>query len=205
MLLVRVWTLPLLLLAASLSGCINLGPTEQTKVQSYQWTAEDVVVPPLAKVPYSIAIREGFVAPAYRSTALAYQLHLSQVNYFVAHRWQAAPSSMLVNVLAQTLEKTAAFKAVVVVPPYVGRVDRVVYVNLLQLSQVFDAQQQRAYEHVVIQLVLNQRDSNAVSGMRTFECTLPTATNPVAGITAANQALQHLLPSMIDYIYRAGA
>jgi ABC-type uncharacterized transport system auxiliary subunit len=187
--------------ALALSGCIDLGPSAVQNVQSFQWQAEMASQTQLPKIRCALAVTEGYVAPAYRSSDMAYQLTANQVNYFVVNRWQAAPSAMLVNVLAQVLQKTNGFKAVVVVPPNIGAVDRVVNVNVLALSQVFESNPKSVYEHVNIQLVVTKNATNTVESMRTFELKVPVAANPTAGVDGANQALQQLLPTMVDYIY----
>lgn len=196
-------TLTLALLSGMLTACINLGPMSAQANHSYQLTGQDDVrLPVLAKKPYAIAIKEGYVAPAFRTTGLAYQTQPQQIQYFVQHRWQSPPSSMITNVLAQALQQSNDFQAVVVVPPYMGQVDYTVYVNLLNLTQVFSADHQQAEEQVSLQIVINHLSSNKLKAAKTFRVRLPAAANPQGGVAAVHQALQQLLPDIAAYVYQ---
>lgn len=195
------WMIMSWAMALSLTGCINLGPGTASPMHDYQLQNGNVPLPQLPKSSCTVSVQEGFTVPAYRSNAMAYQMNPYQVDYFAQNQWQVTPSVMIVNNLAEALQGTNGFKAVVVTPPYVGQVDRMVYVNLLKLSQDFEPKSPRVYEQLRVQLVVSRGDSRQVVSQQTFDLKVPTAANPLAGVDGANQAWQQLLPSMMAYVY----
>lgn len=193
----------LLWMTIGLSGCLNLGATHVRAVKVYQLQTSPLDLAPslLVKTKRSIAVKGGFIAPANQGTGMAYQAHAYEVNYFVESRWQAIPSAMVVAALAQTLQYSGLFKAVVVSPPYVGEVDQEVNVDLLALTQIFDATLQHSSEHFTVQLILSNGRTGKLQAVKTFDLTCSAGADAESGVKAANGALQKALPAMLAAIY----
>lgn len=188
------------LLSLSLTACVNLSATHPPALKSYQLNRPSQAASPWLKTHRTIAVREGYIAPAFRGTGIVYQIDAEQVNYFVSSRWQALASTMITSAIADTLQTSTLFKAIVISPPYVGAVDQTISVNLLALTQVFDKTLQHSVEHVVIQLAISDRLGN-LQTVKNFTANIPARATPLAGVTAANIALQQLLPQMLRVIY----
>lgn len=184
-----------------LTACINLGPSQGAPVQEYQLVNGAAHLPILQPKACTISVQQGWVAKAYSSTAMAYQIHPYQASYFALNRWQTPPLTMITGNLAQALQNSGGFKAVVIAPPYVGLVDRVVHVNLLQLNQVFDATGSSAKERLQVQLLTTQEVTQKLMSQKTFTVEVPVAATPFGGVAGASQAWQKMLPDMIAYIY----
>lgn len=187
--------------ALALSACINLGPSKASPIHDYQLVNGEAPIPTLVPKVCTISVQAGWAATAYRGNAMAYQMHPYQVDYFALNRWQVPPLTMLNDNLAQALQNSGGFRAVIVTPPYVGRVDRVVHLNLLQLSQVFDASTSVVKERLQVQLVTTKDVTQTVVSQKTFTLAVPVKASPFAGVAGANQAWQQMLPAMVAYIY----
>lgn len=187
--------------ALGLTACISLGPSKGSPVHDYQLVNGTVRIPVLTPKACTVSVQEGWVETAYHGTAMAYQTQPYQVNYFALNRWRVPPLTMMIGDLAQALQGSRGFKAVIVRPPYIGHVDRVVHINLLELSQVFDATGTVAKQHLQLQLVITNDFAQTVVSQKTFTAEVPVQTTPFGGVQGANQAWQQVLPGMVAYIY----
>ncbi len=193
-------TICLLCLALSQVSCLNLGATPSHDIKNYQLQATAIAPIAIPKTAKTLAVKEGFIAPANRGLSMVYQLNAYQVNYFVESRWQTLPSSMITAALSEALQNSGLFTAVVLTPPFVGPIDQTVTVNLLELRQVFDATKQHSVIHLRVQLVVTNGVTGKLEAVNNFSAHVPSDPNPIAGVKAANQALQHVLPEMITLI-----
>ncbi|MBV9576249.1 MAG: membrane integrity-associated transporter subunit PqiC, partial [Gammaproteobacteria bacterium] len=77
--------------------------------------------------------------PAYNTTSMAYSIKPYQIAYFAKNRWAETPAQMLYPLIVQALQNTHHFHAIVT-PPYTGRFDYILRIQLLQLLQDFSSQ-----------------------------------------------------------------
>ncbi len=192
-----------LLLALSQVSCLNLGSTSVPVIKEYQLQAPAIAPLAMPKTSTTLVVKEGFIAPMNRSLAIAYQIKAYQIHYFVESRWQTLPSSMITVALAETLQNSGLFKAVVVAPPFVGPIDQTVTVNLLGLVQIFDVTQQHACLDMHLQVVLSNGVTGKIDAIKDFTARVPADPTPVGGVVAANRALQQLLPEIMTFIVKA--
>lgn len=188
-------------IALGLVACVNLGPSKGSPVHDFQLVNGSVRIPIVSTKACTVSVQEGRSATAYHGTAMAYQIRPYQIDYFALNRWQVPPLTMMTDGLAQALQDSSGFKAVIVRPPYVGQVDRVVHINLLQLSQVFDSTGTLAKQRLQLQLVMTQDVAQTVVSQKIFTAEVPVKATPLGGVQGANQAWQKMLPEMVAYIY----
>jgi len=74
--------------------------------------------------------------PAYDTVFMAYRTEPREIAYFGRRQWGATPSQMIQPLLVSTLERTHAFR-VVLVPPYTGPYTYSLSTEILELIQDF--------------------------------------------------------------------
>lgn len=134
---------------------------------------------------------------------MAYQRQPHQLDYFVSSRWADTPPHMLEPLLAEALEHTGSFRAIVRTPgslPANLRLDT----ELVRLEQDFATKPSRIKLTLRAQLV--DVAGKRVIAVHLFEETENAASdNAYGGVIAANRALQRVLGELADFCVNESA
>jgi len=120
-----------------------------------------------------------------------------ELESFATNRWADAPARMLAPLLAQALEQTESFKAVVQSPSNIPA-DMRVEVELIRLQQNFAVRPSRI--ELALRLQLIDVRGRRVLAAKSFDATENAPSDdPYGGVTAANVALQRVLEQVADF------
>lgn len=84
----------------------------------------------------SIFVSNPSAVPGYQTSKIVYCNNPYEIKYFSKNRWIAPPAQMLLPLIAESLQNTHRFAAVVI-PPFAGSTDLRLDVTLLKLQQKF--------------------------------------------------------------------
>jgi cholesterol transport system auxiliary component len=120
-----------------------------------------------------------------------------ELEYFATNRWADTPSRMLGPLLAQGLEQTGTFRAVVQTPSAVPA-DLRVDTELIRLQQNFSTRPSRV--ELTLRAELIDVRGKRVLATRLFEEAENAPTDDAyGGVTAANLALGRMLGQLADF------
>lgn len=141
--------------------------------------------------------------PGFDTPQMAYTRRAHALDYFAKHRWADTPARMLAPLLAQALEQSGSFRAVVQSPSLATaqlRLDT----ELVRLQQDFGAKPSRVQLTLRAQLI--DTDTRRVLAAAEFDETeAAPSDDPYGGVTAANRALARLLERVAAFCAEAAA
>lgn len=179
-----------------LSGCSFLSPVKPDSQQSYMLTK----VPAVARKtthPFTLLIAQPDTRPVYNTSQMAYTIRPYQIAYFTENRWAETPAQMLQSLLAETIQDSHFFRAVVT-PPYVGSYSFVLSTQISEFQQ--DYTHRPAVFRMTVQADLNRFANSQLIASKTFSAVVPIrANNPYAGVFAANAASANILKQISDF------
>lgn len=187
------------LAALLLSGCGAFSPRETPTVASYQLTKTAVKRYPGRRSSRVLYVMQTTASPGYQSAKMIYtqQSEPYRLKTFSRNRWISPPAYMLAPLITESLSNSRRFKAVVM-SPYAGMSDVILYTKLVRVQQEFNGEQSQVRLSLLATLV----DSRTHSVIRTREFTqvlsAPEA-NPKAGVIAFNDALQMVLNRLVKF------
>ena len=148
--------------------------------------------------PATLLVLPPAINPVYDSVRMAYRTRPHQIDYFSRHEWGASPAQMLLPLLAQTLESTHYFDAVLT-PPYFGPYRYALRTEILELIQDFTVNPATLRLSLRVQLV--ERASNRVIASRAIALRQPLLQEtPYAGVVAANDAAAQALQQIAGFV-----
>ncbi len=186
------------LIAVALYGC-SLGPAETGPVRTYLLNPDFFISANVARNNHAsllISVPKG--QPGFDTPRMAYLLRQHELGYYAFSQWVDTPGRMLLRGLAQTMEATGRWYAVVQAPSTV-RPDYRLDCDNVALEQQFFSQPSRVRFALRAQLVDAKRQS--IIGARNFEV-LETSSSEDAygGVIAANQAATKLLDELSYWV-----
>jgi len=188
--------LPLLLLA----GCAGLHPPPTQDVNLYLLDAQAPIKHAAVKRKLVIEVGVPRALPGFDTPQMAYVQQPYKLDYFAVNRWTDTPAHMLAPLLAQTLERSGAFRAVVRAPSAVPA-DLRLDTELVRLQQDFRVKPSKVEFTLRAQLVDLRHDR--VLATRVFDETASAPSeNPYGGVIAANRALQRILKDISEFCVR---
>jgi cholesterol transport system auxiliary component len=158
---------------------------------------------PIANVANHSVSRKTLMVTTSTSTAwlntsqMVYELQPNQINYFAENQWAAPPAQLLQPILTHALQQSGLYKAVVAAP-FAGMVSQRLDVNLLQMQQLFWQRPSIYLMTLQLQLINMMTDQPVAAKRLTIKIPAP-ADNPQGGVSAANIAVQQLLPQMVNF------
>ena len=188
----RILFLCLVLLAA----CV--GPQgKQSDTATYLLSAALPTKAASAKSALTLLVTPTRAHPGFDTPRMAYVREANRIEYYAYHRWVEAPARMLTPLIAQALESSGAFGAVVQSPASV-RANLRLDTELVSLVQDFTQQPSRVRLALRAQLV--DASSGSVIATRTFEAQVSaTAEAAHGGAEAANRATLEILSKLSDW------
>lgn len=187
--------------AMLLVGCTGLHapPTESTHF--YVLDARPAIKVAQAKRDLVLTVSMPRARPGFDTPQMVYLRQPHELEYFVTHRWADTPSSMLGPLLAQSLEQTGSFRAIVQTPGIVPgnvRLDT----ELIRLQQDFGSKPSRVQFTLRAQLI--DVVSKRVIAVKLFdESETAASEDAYGGVIAANRVLQRVLGQLADFCVNA--
>jgi len=189
-----------LLLGATLQGC-TIGPVEKDASHSYllnpEIPAKNFSADPKRTNSLILLISQPRAQAGFETARMAYLLRPHEVSYYAFNQWADTPARMFAVLLAQTMERTGLWRAVVQAPSAVKANYRLDCDNLLLEQQFFSSSRVRLALRA--QLIDHKRQS--VIGTRNFEIfeTAPSE-DAYGGVLAANRAAAQLLEQVAAWV-----
>lgn len=187
------------LLGISLSACMSLSPIATPPVNHYIINSLPVAKPITARTHFSLTVMPVTAVVGFDSAAMLYLSKPYQLAAFARNDWTAPPASMISSLLLTSLQQSQAFSAVIG-PQAVGSTDLIFNTELLALYQDFTITPSQVV--LTMQASLSEH-SGKVLASEQFAAEVPaSADNPVAGVTATNQAVQEVLSNIDSFVIR---
>jgi cholesterol transport system auxiliary component len=189
------------LFALALYGC-SIGPAETSPVHSYllnpDISAKKVFVNAVRNDPPTLLISSPKAQPGFETPRMAYLLRKHELSYYAFNQWADAPGRMMLGLLAQAMEATGLWHAVVQAPTPM-RADYRLDCDNLAVEQQFFSQPSRVRLALRAQLIeLNKRKILATREFELFEAA-PTE-DAYGGVVAANRAAARLLEELALWV-----
>lgn len=190
-------TLMLLASAVLLAGCTGLLAPKAENVNFYVLDARASIKAMPVKRDLVIAVSKPRARPGFDTTQIAYVEQSHELNYFAVNRWADTPSQMLGPLLAQALEQTGGFRAVVQTPGPVP-VDIRLDTELVRLQQDFGTRPSRVQLTLRAQLI-DVRGKRVIATKLFDEAENAPSQDAYGGVIAANRALQRILDQLSEF------
>lgn len=190
-------TLQILTSIMLLTGCTGLPPPQAESMNTYVLDAQPAIKPAQVKRDVVLMVSVPRARPGFDTPRMAYLRQPHELDYFAANRWADTPARMLGPLLAQTLEQTGSFRAVVQIPGAVPA-DLRLDTELIRLQHDFSTQPSRIQLTLRAQLIDTR--SKRVLAVKLFDETEnATSDDAYGGVTATNRALQRVLAQLADF------
>ena len=188
------------LMVLALNGC-SMGPAETTPVRTY------LLDPDIAVKNISADSARGNHAtllisipkaqPGFDTPRMAYLRRQHELSYYALNQWADTPARMLLRPLAQAMEGSGLWRAVVQAPSPVRADYRLDCDNLVLEQQFFSRSQVR----LALRARLIDVKRQSVIGAHSFEIfEASSSEDAYGGVVAANRASTKLLDQMTDWL-----
>jgi len=182
---------------ALLAACTALQPPESDHTSTYVLEAIPAAGAPRPKRDLVLEVSAPRARPGFDTPQMAYTRRANALEYFAKNRWADTPARMLAPLLAQALDHSGGFRAVVQAPSLAAanlRLDS----ELVRLQQDFGAKPSRVQLTVRAQLI--DVDTRRVLASAQFDETeAAPSDDPYGGVIAANRALGRLLERITEF------
>ena len=198
------------LLAASLTvgalgACSVLSPTATPQPAFYSLDAPRAAPPPaVAAVPATaptLVISPPRAAAGFDSPRIIYLREPHKLEYFAHSEWVDPPARMLGPLLVNAVERSGAFRAVMLTPGSAAgdlRLDS----EIVRLQQEFQAQPSRV--RFTLRAYLVDDKTRRILAWREFDGEVAAASDdPYGGVVAANKAVQRVLEEVSAFCAEA--
>lgn len=183
--------------AALLAACAGVQPQRMEKQNIYLLEARSATDSLRPQTDLVIEVGMPRARAGFDTDQMAYTRRPSEIEYFSRNRWADTPARMLAPAIAQAVEHSRAFRAVVRAPSAVP-VDLRLDTELVRLQQNFSAHPARLEMTVRVQLV-GTNPARALASAQFDEVEDTPSDDPYGGVTAANRALSRLVERVADF------
>lgn len=180
-----------------LAGCTGLQAPPAQNINFFVLDARASIKAAPVKRDLVIAVSMPRTRPGFDTPRIAYVEQSHELNYFSVNRWADTPSHMLGPLLAQALEQSGGFRAVVQTPSQVPA-DIRLDTELVRLQQDFGTRPSRVQLTLRAQLI-DVRGKRVIATKLFDEAETATSNDAYGGVVAANRALQRLLDQLSDF------
>ena len=186
-----------------LAACTALQPPQAEQSSTYVLEAMPAAGAPRPKRDLVLEVSAPRARPGFDTPQIAYTQRAHALEYFARNRWADTPARMLAPQIAQALEHSGGFRAVVQAPSLAAAHLRL-ETELVRLQQEFGARPSRVRLTVRAQLI--DADSRRVLASAAFDETeAAPGDDPYGGVLAANRALPRLLERLAAFSAEAAA
>jgi len=194
---VRGWMLRIVLSALLTAGCAALQPPREESPDLHVLGAAPMARAVAARRDLVVEVSAPRPRPGFDTPQMAYVRQPYALDYFVKSRWADTPARMLGPLLAQALEQSAGFRAVVHTSGTVPA-DLRVDTELVRLQQNFATRPSRVELTLRVQLI-DVRGKRMLATRVFDETENASSEDAHGGVIAANSALQRLLEQVVDF------
>lgn len=139
-------------------------------------------------------------SPAYNTTRMAFSSRPFQISYYSSSHWAETPSDMFLTLIADTMQKTHHYRAIVT-PPFTGRFNYALRTNINEL--LIDYTKPQAMLNLSLQAQLLSGTTGNVVAVREFNVSVPLGCRtPYSAVIAANRAAALALGQMAAWTVR---
>jgi cholesterol transport system auxiliary component len=136
-------------------------------------------------------------AAGFDTRRIVYLRQPHELDAFAYHQWVDTPAQMLAPLIAQAIERSGAFRAVLRAPT-AATADLRLDTELIRLQHEFLVQPSRV--RLTLRAVLVDTAMRRVLAWREFDTSAPSASeDPYGGVVAANQAVRELLAELAAF------
>ena len=186
--------------AALLAACAAVQPPEADRANTYILEPVSTAAPQRPKRELVLEVSAPRARPGFDTPLMAYTQRPNALEYFARNRWADTPARMLAPLIAQALERSSGFRAVVQAPS-IAVADLRLDTELVRLQQDFGARPSRILFTLRAQLI--DGGTRRVLATAEFDETeAATSDDPYGGVTAANRALGRLLERLAEFCAR---
>lgn len=183
--------------AMLLAGCTGLQAPQVESPHIYVLDARLPIKAAQVKRNLVLAVSMPRARPGFDTPQMVYLRQPHELDYFVTNRWADTPSRMLGPLLAQALEQTGSFRAIVQTPGVVPA-DIRLDTELIRLQHDFGTQPSRV--QITLRAQLIDVGGKRVLAVKLFdEAENATSDDAYGGVIAANRVLQRVLGQLADF------
>ena len=192
---------PMLASVMLFSGCTGFQASQSNSPRLYVLDARPAIKAAQAKRDLVLAVSAPRAWPGFDTPQMAYLRQPHALDYFAVNRWADTPSHMLEPLLAQALEQTKSFRAIVRAPGPVSA-DIRLETELIRLQQDFQTQPSRV--QITLRTQLIDVVGKRIIAVKVFEgAENATSDDAYGGVVAANRLLQQILGELADFCVNA--
>jgi cholesterol transport system auxiliary component len=180
-----------------LAGCTGLSAQPAVSQTIYVLEAQRATAPAQVKRTLVLAVSPPHARPGFDTPQIAYVRQPHELNYFTASRWADTPARMLGPLLAQAMEQTGGFRAVVQTPSAVPA-DVRLETELIRLQHDFTTQPSRVQLTLRAQLI-DVRRQRVLAVKQFDEVENAASDDAYGGVSAANRVVQRMLGQLADF------
>ena len=195
----------------TVSGCSLLKPTAKPVTSFYSLDRGAVTTPVKSPAPPSslpganltLIISPPRAAAGFDSSRIIYVRQAHKMEYFAQSEWVDPPARMLGPLMASVLEKTGAFRAVVLTPGSASG-DLRLDTEIIRLQQDFSTRPSRV--NFVLRAYLVDDKTRQVVAWREFDQSLEAGSEDApGGVVAANRVVQKVLEELSAFLFQGVA
>lgn len=194
---------PALSAVALLAACAGLQPPAAEQSSTYVLEAAPAAGAPRQRRDLVLEVAAPRARAGFDTPLMAYTQRANALEYFARHRWADAPARMLAPQIAQALERSGAFRAVVQAPS-LAAADLRLETELVRLQQDFGAKPSRLRFTLHARLV-DVAGRRVLASAELDETEAAASDDPYGGVLAANRALARLLERLAAFCAEAPA
>jgi len=184
-------------IAALLAACTAIQPPEPDRASLYVLEATSAAGAPRPRRELVLEVSAPRARAGFDTPLMAYVERPNALEYFARNRWADTPARMLAPLLAQSLERSGGFRAVVQAPGGAIAALRL-DTELVRLQQDFGVRPSRVRLTLRAQLI--EVAAGRVLASEEFdESEAAPSDDPYGGVIAANRALERLLGRLGDF------
>jgi len=182
---------------ALLAACSAIQPPEVEHANAFVLEALPAAGAPRPKRDLVLEVSQPRARPGFDTPQMAYTQRANALEYFAKNRWADTPARMLAPLIAQALDQSGGFRAVVQAPS-LATAELRLETELVRLQQDFGARPSRVRLTLRAQLI--DADARRVLASAEFdESEVAPSDDPYGGVIAANRALARLLERLATF------
>ncbi len=193
------------LILALVTGCSALQPKATPQPAFYSLDSgkiESRHAPALPPTGLTLIVNPPHAASGFDSQRILYVRTDHQLEYFAHSEWVDTPARMLAPLIVSAVERSGAFRAVVLTPSAAAgdlRLDS----EIVRLQHEFGGQPSRV--RFTLRAYLVDNSTRRVLAWREFDATESSVSeDPYGGVIAANRAVQKVLQQLADFCAETG-
>lgn len=195
------------LILALAAGCSAIRPKatvqpayyslDSSKLDTRSDPASPTLQPTLPPNALTLIVNPPHAASGFDSQRILYVRNEHQLEYFAHSEWVDTPARMLAPLIVSAVERSRAFRAVVLTPSAAAgdlRLDS----EIVRLQHEFGSQPSRV--RFTLRAYLVDNSTRRVLAWREFDATEPSPSeDPYGGVIAANRAVRKVLQELANF------